>query len=136
MAKIVLSEEAPQGEAVTFSLGNESFEAPYETNNPVVLAGADAHPWLAVERDAEELDKVEAPEQHVKPEDDALSAQNSVAFDAEAVAAARAEAAEGVDNRLAVDPTLDQDDVVLSEGGIAKTLAADDAADDFKEDNE
>lgn len=133
MAKIVLSEEAPQGEAVTFSLGNaEPFEAPFESDDPVLLAGAEAHPWLTVERDAEDVNKVEAPEQHVRPEDDSQSAVNSVAFDAEAVAKAREDAAAVADNRLAVDSALDQDEPVET-GGVAETLAADD---DFGEERE
>lgn len=132
MAQIVLSDKAPD-EAVTFSLGNaEPFEAPYETDDQSVIAGAEAHPWLTVEVDPEAVDKVEAPEQHVSPEDDALSAQNSVAFDPDEVAKAREEAAEI--NPVAIDAGLDQDEVVESPGGVAKTLAADDADDNDGED--
>lgn len=133
MAKIVLSEEAPQGEAVKFSLGNaEPFEAPFETDNQSLLASAEVHPWLTVERDPEEVNKVEAPEQHVSPERDSQSVVNSVAFDAEAVAKAREEAAEAAENRLAVESSLDQD-TPAEVGNVGVTLAADD---DFKEDDE
>lgn len=129
MAKIVLSDEAPQGEAVTFSLGNaEPFQAPHETDDQVLIASAAVHPWLEVERDAEEEFAVEAPEQHIKPADDALSAQNSVAFDPDEVAKAREEAAEV--NPVAIDAGLDQSEPVET-GGVAETLAADDDEEDF-----
>ncbi len=52
MAKITHSELAP-AEKVVYTLANEQFEltakGTYESDDPVVLANAETHPWLAVE---------------------------------------------------------------------------------------
>lgn len=95
MANIVLSDEAPTGEGtLNFSLGNAEFEAPYETNDAVVLAGAEAHPWLTVEYDEAAVVEGSFREPHVPAEEDSQSAQNSVANDPEAVRAALEQPAE------------------------------------------
>lgn len=126
MAKIVLSDVAPQGEALTFSLGNaEPFEAPFETTDATILANANAHPWLIVEQD--ERDSIDIPHpDRLAPEDDALSAQNSVANDPDAVRAALQE--QDDDSPLAIEAGRDQDTPEFV-GNVGITLAADDDAD-------
>jgi hypothetical protein len=52
MAKITHSELAP-AEKVVYTLANEQFEltakGTYESDDPIVLSNAEAHPWLSVE---------------------------------------------------------------------------------------
>lgn len=76
MAKIVLSDAAPE-DVGTFSLGNaEPFEAPYETHDRDVLANARAHPWLTVEADeVEEVGGLEL-DTRLTPAEDHLSSLN------------------------------------------------------------
>jgi hypothetical protein len=135
MAKIVHDEAAPS-EAVHYSFAGAEFdlegaEASFETSDPAVISNAEAHPWLRVEREEAELVRGEYTG-FLAPEDDALSAVNSVANDPEAV---RAE----LDRRdadfqpLAVEAGLDQDEEVI-EGGVSVTLAADDAVDQPSDD--
>lgn len=50
MAKITLSESAPAD--ARFSLANVSFTAPFETDDPAVIANASVHPWLEVKSEA------------------------------------------------------------------------------------
>lgn len=130
MAKIVHSEAAP-AEAVRYSLAGAEFELggsgkqSYETLDPVVLGNAVAHPWLDVKRDPAEMVRGGYVD-HLKPEDDALSAVNSaVAFDPEAVKAALPEGSEV--ERVAVESGKDQTKPVET-GGVAETLAADDSS--------
>lgn len=137
MAKIVLSDDAPN-EAVHFSLaqvefdlGGKSDKGAFETSDPVVLADADAHPWLKVERDSSETYQPSAPA-FLRPEDDVLSRVNSVAFDPEAIKAIESGKADYEGERTALDAGLDQDEPVEIKAGsvtIAETLAA---ADDHK----
>lgn len=127
MAKIVPSENAPDAQ-VHYSLGSASFDlgpgGSYETDDREILSGGVAHPWLDVEFDPEvELGYVTAPA-HVRPEDDVLSQQNSVAFDPDQV---RADAPdEMVALPTAIDAGLDQSEEVTV-GTTAVTIAADDA---------
>jgi hypothetical protein len=126
MAKIELSDVAPK-DAKSFSLANTNFEVPYETNDPVVLSNADAHPWLVVTRE-EVLIEGSFRDTQVKPEDDPLSLQNSVANDPDAVRAAL-EGDEADVTPLAVQSGLDQDEPETAGEGdseVAVTLAADD----------
>ena len=122
MATIVLSEEAPQDEPITFSLaGAEPFEAPFESDNPTLLANAEAHPWLQVEHDEADLVEASAFEPSVDPTQDPLSAQyeGEVTKDSPAV--------EDQGTPLAVEAGLDQNEsVTVGEGReVAVTLAAD-----------
>jgi hypothetical protein len=61
MAKITHSELAP-AEKVVYTLANEQFEltakGTHETDDPIVISNAIAHPWLEVEHDAVEADEV------------------------------------------------------------------------------
>jgi hypothetical protein len=134
MAKIVLSDDAPN-EAIHFSLaqvefdlGGKSDKGAFETSDPVVLADAAAHPWLSVERDAEDVYQPSAPS-FLRPEDDVLSAVNSVAFDPEAIRAVEEGKIAADQNRLAIDAGLDQNKPVSTDTptfSVAETLAADD----------
>ena len=129
MAKIVLSDDAPQGD-LRFSLANVEIESlPFETNDSVILANAEAHPWLAVEYpEVKELSELVG-ELQIAPEDDALSAQNSIANDPDAVRAELERRREGDSAPVALDAGLDQDDVVVTRSGVAETVAAADATD-------
>lgn len=131
MAKIVQSETAPS-EAVRYSFAGAEFEleggdASFETDDPAVLSNAEAHPWLRVERDAEDVVKGEYRD-YLAPEDDALSAVNSKANDPDAARAALPSAQDDADDRTAVEAGRDQGEEV-SVAGIAETLAADAAHD-------
>jgi hypothetical protein len=130
MATIVLSDEAPTDEGtLNFSLANAEFEAPFETNDPVVLAGAEAHPWLSVEYPESAVVEGSFREPHVPAAEDSQSAQNSIANDPEAVAAALAEVDLTETGRLAVEAGLVQD-TPQRVGNVATTLAADEADED------
>lgn len=134
MAKIVQSDAAPS-ESVRYSLAGVSFEIggkskEFETTDPDVLGNAEAHPWLDVKRDAEEVIKGEYRD-YLAPEDDALSAVNSIANDPDAVRAALPSAEE--DQPTAIESGRDQEKKV-EVGGVAETLAADAADDDRKDD--
>lgn len=122
MAKIVLSKEAPDQE-VTFSLtGIEAFTAPLDTDNRTVVAEAEAHPWLSVEYDRSEVAVATYRPDSLAPKDDILSAENSEAFDPEALKRDALDI-EGV-APLAVEAGLNQSKPV-TEGGVSRTLAAD-----------
>lgn len=125
MATIVPSQEAPS-EAVTYSLANETFEldagGSFETDNRAVISNANAHPWLEVEEDPALVTDAED-ESDYDPSKDALSAENSIAFDPVEVAKAREEAASS--QPVAIEAGLDQDEPV-EVGDTAVTLAADD----------
>lgn len=109
MAKIVHSEAAPS-EAVHYSLAGVEFDLggrkrAFETNDPTVIGNAEAHPWLKVEHEAVEAVKGDYVTQ-LRPEDDALSAVNSVANNPEA-----APAPEVQDSETVVEtPTADTDE--------------------------
>jgi hypothetical protein len=122
MAKIVASDEAPKGK-VRFSLANEEIEKlPYKTDDREVLANAEAHPWLSVEYDkAEDLSAL-AGDLQLRPEDDVLSAQNSVAFDPKAIKDALNQ--EAASDPVAIDAGLDQTKSVETDSGVDLTVAA------------
>lgn len=130
MAKIVLDTDTAPSDAKHFSLANANFDVPYETDDPVVLSNAEAHPWLRVEREVVLIEGTFRDNQ-VRPEDDPLSAFNSVANDPDAVRAEAERRAAEFEGRtpLAVDAGLDQDKAVtVGEGDneVAVTLEADD----------
>lgn len=127
MAKIVTNELAPK-DVQSFSLANENFEAPFETNDPVVISNAAAHPWLDVEYDKETAVAPQFVDRQVSPADDAHSAQNSVANDPKAVKAALEARDDLTAMPLAVDAGLKQDKAeTVGEGDdkVAVTIAAD-----------
>ena len=104
MAKITHSELAP-AEKVVYTLANEQFEltakGTHESDDPIVLSNAEAHPWLSVEH----------------PE----VAPDEVADDDVRVVG------------LAVEAGQDQKEALFDDG-TPVTLAADDAAPDFVDD--
>ncbi len=63
MAKITQGELAP-AEKVVYTLANEQFEltakGSYETDDPIVISNAIAHPWLDVEFDEVAPEEVDA----------------------------------------------------------------------------
>lgn len=136
MGKIVLSKEAPTGEAVAFVFGNEeplklggSEKKSVVTDNPVYLANAVTHPWLEVEPDTTAAPEPVYREPSVKPENDVLSAQNpdakKVNDPKEVKKALEARDDLNVDVQpVAVEASKDQDKKVVT-GGVAETLAAD-----------
>ena len=130
MAKIVTNELAPK-DAKTFSLANESFEVPFETTDPTVLANARTHPWLTVEYGEQAEVGGQFADNQVKPEDDPMSALNDRSNDPDFVREQQAESTED-STPLAVDAGLDQDKAeTVGEGDnqTAVTLAADDTND-------
>lgn len=129
MAKIVHSEAAP-AESVHYNLAGVEFDLSgtksYETLDPAVISNALAHPWLDVKYD--KVDVVQgAYVDQIRPEDDPLSAVNSVANDPEAARAAEAEKAAAFGQPVALDAGLDQKKVVET-GPVAETLAADETS--------
>lgn len=127
MARIVPSEAAP-AEAVHYSLAGHSFDLggskgkSYESNDTAVLAEAEVHPWLTVQRDAAEVVRGNYVD-HLKPEDDVLSAINSVANDPKAAKDAQ-KATQDTVVPVAIDANEPQTQVVKT-GTVAETLAAD-----------
>jgi hypothetical protein len=126
MPKIVLSDAAPKDvERLTFSLpGAEPFEAPYESDSPVVLANAESHPWLEVERDEDAVVDPPSYSASVDPTKDPLSLQYEGDRNV-----APAEPEEDV-TPLAVESGLDQnvaETVGEGDNETAVTLAADDS---------
>lgn len=128
--KIVLNDTAPSDEALHFSLGQAEFDlggdadAAYETTDPAVLSDAETHPWLRVEREVVEVEQGQYHEA-LAPEDDVLSAANSIANDPEEARkaeAAKREAFEG--GGTAIESGIDQDESVV-EADVAYTLTAD-----------
>lgn len=121
MPKIVLSDKAPKSaKRLTFSVaGAEPFEAPFETDSPIALANAAAHPWLEVEYD--EAAVVDPPS--YKPDVDPTKDRQSIQF---AGKVKEVPAEDDVDDTpLAVEAGLDQNKEV-TEGDVALTVAADD----------
>jgi hypothetical protein len=138
MALIVPSELAP-AEEVSFSFADGDLAlgggGTYETDNRGLLAEAEAHPWLAVEYDEAEVAVATYRPDSVAPEDDALSALNSEAFDVAAIKRDR-DLVLGDDGAsvLALDAGLDQKEVLTSDDGAFNfTLAADDENSDTRD---
>lgn len=125
MAQIVPTKEAPN-DAVVYQLPAAEFALgqgdSFETEDRAVLSDASAHPWLEVKYPKSEAAVPTFRPDSVAREDDVLAAQNSEAFDTEAIR--RDAAVEASVAPLAVEPTLDQNKKV-TEGGFARTLAAD-----------
>lgn len=127
MAKIVLSDTAPS-DAKSFSLANSNFEVPHETDESLVLSNAAVHPWLNVEYEKVEAISGVFIDRSVAAKDDAMSAENSVANDPEAVRKFAEEQAVAFGRPLAVEAGLDQDKaktVGKGDDKVAITLAAD-----------
>lgn len=124
MAKIVTNELAPK-DVKHFSLANANIEVPCETDDPVVLANASAHPWLTVER--EPVPEVEGQfvDRQIKPEDDPMSYLNDDSNNPDAVRAHFEDQQSEDATPLAVEAGKDQNKPEV-EGGVAVTLAADD----------
>ena len=131
MAKISLSDQAPSGEAVTFSFAGAGFtlkgNETYESAAPAVVRAAESHPWLAVEHDKRALIRGTYRDQ-IRPEDDPMSAVNDRSFDLDAIEAEEAAKAVEFGTPVAIDAALDQDKRVVT-GGVAETLAADPTTD-------
>lgn len=112
MAKIVAAEEIPAEGDVTFTLAAGSFDLGadgYETDDRQLISEAAVHPWLNVEYDESEAPVAAFRPGTVPPEEDALSTQNSVAFDEDLVAKARAEAlGETEETEDQAEPTTDE----------------------------
>ena len=135
VAKIVHSEDAPQ-EAVHYSFAAGEFDLggrkkSHETDDPSLISEANAHPYLDVQVEQVEGQAGDFREQ-LDPKDDALSAQNSIANDPDAVKAAQVEVVEV--QPVAIDAGLDQTEPVV-EGGVAETLAADETSKTGKKKN-
>lgn len=86
MAKIMHSADAPKGQARYTLGGFEPFElegnGAFETDNRALVALAEMHPWLKVERDKSQILEVRrTADPHVPREEDYLAAENSKAFD-------------------------------------------------------
>lgn len=139
MARIVLSDLAPTGESLHFSLANTDFDIggsgkgtkkSYDTSDRAVLANAEVHPWLSVEYDEAEQVGGEFLDNQVAPEDDPLSAAGpnaNIPFDPDEIRKVE-NAKRGVTDAVAIDAGKDQDEVVET-GGVAETVAADNADD-------
>lgn len=129
MAKIVHSEAAPS-EAVHYSFAGVEFDLGgrkkgYDSDDPTVLANAESHPWLRVERPEVEVVAGAYVEQ-LSPEEDHLTAAGHEIDPNDPAEAKRAEEAK-VENNItpvAIDSGLDQDEVVETDG-VAQTIAAD-----------
>lgn len=129
MAKIVLSDKAPTGESIHFSLGNADFDLKgkqsYKTDDRDLVANASSHPWLVVTPD-EGLPVEPQYVPQVDPKDDPLSAVNQQANDPAAIKAAQSAAEKEDDlHPTAIDAGENQNKVVTT-GDVAETLAADD----------
>lgn len=123
MAKIVLSDAAPKDSTLTFSLvGAEPFQAPYETDNGVVLAGAAAHPWLAIEREPVAVETTDDT-RRLDPEADPFSSS----YTGDPIFTPQGDDPAEV-TPVAINAALDQTKSV-EEGGVAETLAADPTTD-------
>lgn len=140
MAKIVLSDQAPSGELIHFTLAGEEFDLggsgkgskkSYATDDHIVLSNAIANPWLTVEADPVDAEPPVTESTQVRPEDDAQGAfgpNRNLAFDPKEIAKvedAKAEAAAGI---AGYDANKDQDEPITT-GPVAETVAADDEGD-------
>jgi hypothetical protein len=139
MAQIVTSKEAPDFEVGYALPGTKLVEfklkqgGSYKTDDRVVLAEANAHPWLQVEYDASEAPVYSFRPDTVSSADDVLSAENSEAFEPKFIK----RDLEGVlgtrdDSGTAIQAGLDQDKKSTN-GGVNETLAADAADSNVKD---
>jgi hypothetical protein len=133
MAKIVLSDIAPEGHT-KFTLGADEVEAPFETNDPVLISNARSHPWLLVE-DEEGAAQPPSYVNTLSPSEDSLSAVNSIANDPDEVRKALEERGLTAVARTAIDANLDQNEVVEL-NGVALTVAAEEDAEPVVEGRE
>jgi hypothetical protein len=134
MATISHNDLAP-AEKVHYSLAGAEFDiegdGTYETDDHQVIANARSHPWLEVEVPLPKVAGGVYGREHLSPKDDAFSAENSVANNADAVNE-ELERRFGDDltpTHTAIDAGLDQGKVKFEGKGerkIAETLAADD----------
>lgn len=134
MARIVPSDLAP-AEEVNYSLGQSEFSlaagGSHETDDPFLISDAEAHPWLSVERDEEEVVRGEYADISVDPHEDVLSRYTSVAFDRDEVRRVIEESRRHTEaDRTAIDAGLDQGKSVEGPQGIDFTLAADNNSED------
>lgn len=122
MATIKPNENAP-AEDVRYLLANEELVlAPggsTDTEDRLVLAAALEHPWLEVEYDAAAFEAPPSYDPHVPRSEDPLTYENSEALKSPGTAAVQEDV-----QPVAIDAGLDQTKAV-EEGGVAKTLAAD-----------
>lgn len=142
MANIVPSDLHPDTDvrytlasAEPFTLGSGGS---YETFDRVALAEAERHPWLNVELSEQENPTAIYRPGSISPEDDSQSAQNSEAFDPDAIERDRVVFASD-DDRTAIEAGQDQGEVKTIETGdvsVATTLAADAKQDDDEGDND
>lgn len=133
MAKIVHSEAAP-AEAVHYSfagvefdLGGSKKNSSFESDDPVLLGNALAHPWLEVEYPEVELVSGTYVDQ-LAPEDDHLSAAGQKVNPNDPEAAKAATEAAAPDEPVAIEAGKTQTDPVVT-GRVAETLAADNSND-------
>lgn len=137
MAKIVLSDQAPSGESIHFSLANVDFDLggsgkgskkSYDTDDRTVLSNAAVHPWLAVEYDQVDEVGLAAPSTQVAPQDDVQSAAGpraNIAFDADEIRKVEEAKVNDVGAITGLNANLDQDEPVTT-GPVAETVAATD----------
>lgn len=130
MAKIVHSKAAPSDVAVHYSFAvGDGFDlegsGSYTTTDAAEIAAAAGHPWLEVKYDKSDVVAGEYHEQ-ISPEDDPLSAVNSVANDPAAVRAFQEDQKADEAAPVAIEASLSQDRTTKKDG-VAQTLAADPA---------
>ena len=127
MATIRPNDNAP-ADSVKYIFPLESFDlavgGEFETDNRNTIAAATSHPWLDVEAPTVDELSEERDRKSVPYEDDVLTAPNSVAFDLEAVEAAKRLNATVDENPTAIQSGLDQGEVE-EVGPVNVTLAAD-----------
>jgi len=131
MAKIAFNDKAPEGASIV-SFGQGEYEFPLESDDPVVLANASAHPWLTVEVEGHDVNPP-LPQSHIAPEDDALSAVNSIANDPEAVAAEAERREVDEAHPVAIESGLDQNESVFVKDIAVTTAAAAESEDEADE---
>lgn len=129
MATIRPNDNAP-ADSVKYIFPLETFDlaegGEYETDNRNTLAAATSHPWLEVEYATVDELSEDWVRKSVPYEEDVLAAPNSVAFDAEAVEAAKRLNATVDEHPTAIQSGLDQGEV-KEVGPVNVTLAADEA---------
>lgn len=126
-SRIVASDKCPEG-VVEFSLGPDTITVPHETSKAELLSNASVHPWLKVEADAKAVNPPSMLSR-LAPEDDAMSAVNSIANDPKAVAAEHKRRFGDVEGGIGVsiDANLNQNAQHFEGTGdqkVAKTIAA------------
>jgi hypothetical protein len=122
MAKIVRSDSAPE-DAKILTTAQDSYEVPFETDDPVVIDNVRVHPWFDVEADLEPVVAPPSTATTLPAEEDAFSRINSKADKV------------GIDGPpthkiapVALDAELDQKEP-KTVGTVAVTTAAADEAD-------